>query len=226
MATLAEMAGATVVATSGWRAFGPVRRLICAALAALALNGCVPLAPPSGPRAFAAWLAADPERTAAYQRFEALLTREGVADVVPMRELWLTDRIRAECVDEPFTAPPEAMWPHIVPALRFIRDYVEPAVGAVTVASGYRDEAFNACVHGASQSAHRGFYALDLVPLDWRVSRAKLIERLCPIHAREGARFGIGLGIYRARRFHIDAHGYRGWGEDFRRATFPCDAPD
>jgi uncharacterized protein YcbK (DUF882 family) len=95
----------------------------------------------------------------------------------------------------------------------------------VAVASGYRDPAFNECVGGATQSAHRGFHALDLVPTDAAVTRERFIEILCPIHAREGPRLDIGMGIYRARRFHIDATGYRGWGEDFRRATFPCDDP-
>lgn len=93
------------------------------------------------------------------------------------------------------------------------------AIGDVTVASSYRDEALNTCVHGASQSAHRNYYALDLVPVDAGITRQELIETLCPIHAHEGRRLDIGLGIYRAQRFHIDA---RGWGEDFQGATFPC----
>ena len=179
-------------------------------------------APPDPQTAFETWLAAQPDRAARFERFEAMLRREGVADVVPNRELWLTDRKDPECVIEPYTMPPEELWPRIVPALRFIRDYVKPAIGDVAVASSYRDDALNTCVHGASQSAHRNFYALDLVPVDDAVSREQLIGALCPIHAREGRRFGIGLGIYRARRFHIDARGYRGWGEDFHGATFPC----
>lgn len=186
------------------------------------LVSCGTQLPPDPQAEFDTWLAAAPERAGAFQRFEAMLQREGVAGVVPDRELWLTDRMNPACVIEPYTAPPEELWPRIVPALRFIRDQVKPAVGDVSVASGYRDEVLNACVHGASQSAHRNFYALDLVPVDEGMSRERLIEVLCPIHAREGRRFGIGLGIYRARRFHVDARGYRGWGEDFRGATFPC----
>lgn len=152
-----------------------------------------------------------------------MLAREGVAGVVADRDLWVTDRKDAECVIEPYTMPPEEWWPRIVPALRFIRDHVKPAIGDVAVASSYRDEALNACVHGASQSAHSNYFALDLVPVDPTISRERLIETLCPIHADEGRRLNIGLGIYQARRFHIDARGYRGWGEDFHRATFPCD---
>jgi hypothetical protein len=197
-------------------------RMLVAFVTALALASCTPTAVPAGPREFEQWLAADAARPEAFARFEALLQREGVAGVLEGRELWLTDRLAPKCVVEPFVMPPEVWWPRIVPALRYIRDYVEPAVGDVTVASGYRDEAFNACVRGATRSAHREYYALDLAPRDTRITREELIETLCPIHARDGARFDIGMGIYRARRFHIDAHGYRGWGEDFHRATFPC----
>jgi hypothetical protein len=186
------------------------------------LASCTPQAVPSGEREFDRWLAAAPERAAAFARFETLLEREGVANVLPNRELWLTDRLAPECVVEPFTAPPEELWPNIVPALRFIRDHVEPAIGEVTVVSGYRDAAFNQCVRGAPRSAHGGFHALDLLPLDARVTRERLISALCPIHARERPRSSIGLGIYRARRFHIDARSYRRWGADHRSASSPC----
>lgn len=151
-----------------------------------------------------------------------MLAEEGVADVLPAHELWLVDQIRPACVVEPFVAPPETQWPNIVPTLRFIRDLVEPAIGDVRVVSGYRDETFNACIRGASRSAHRSYFAIDLVPLNESISRADLIRLLCPIHETAGRRERIGLGIYSARRFHIDARSYRGWGDDHRSATFPC----
>lgn len=195
-----------------WRALG----------LALALSSCSPQAVPAGPREFERWLAADAARAPAFARFENMLAEEGVAEVLPARELWLTDRLAPECVVEPFVMPPEELWPRIVPALRFIRDHVKPAIGAVTVASGYRDQQFNECVGGAPQSAHRGFHALDLLPVERSIRRKELIAKLCPIHAREGRSGRIGLGIYKARRFHIDALRYRGWGEDFHAATFPC----
>jgi hypothetical protein len=188
---------------------------------ALVISSCSPSVP-AGPRAFERWLAASPERAAAFERFEAMLAREGVADVVPARELWLTDRLAPECVVDPFVAPPEEVWPNIVPALRYIRDYVKPAIGAVTVGSGYRDRQFNDCVGGAPRSAHRGYHALDLLPLDRAIGREALIDALCPIHAREGREHHIGMGVYKARRFHIDGLRHRGWGEDFHAATFPC----
>lgn len=200
-----------------------MRRALAAALL-IVVASCTPTAVRTGPRAFQRWLAADEARAPAFARFEAMLVREGVSGVVENRELWLTDRLAPECFVEPFVLPPEALWPRIVPALRYVRDYVKPAIGEVDVASGYRDEAFNACVQGAPQSAHREYFALDLVPADRRITRERLIAVLCPVHAREGPRYDIGMGIYRARRFHIDARGYRGWGEDHHGTSFPCSA--
>jgi hypothetical protein len=180
---------------------------------------------PNPEREFERWRAAETDRALAFERFEAMLAAEGVSGVVPNYQLWLVDRKRPECVSTPFVAPPQEAWASIVPALRFIRDHVKPAIGEVRVVSAFRDEAFNACVRGAPLSAHRSFHALDLMPVDRSVSREDLIAMLCPLHAREGPAHHIGLGIYAARRFHIDARSYRGWGPDFRAATFPCAAP-
>ena len=197
-----------------------VRRLVLVTAVALAVNCVNPTA--HGDNGFDAWRAAVPARGEAFLRFEAMLAAEGVAGVIPAEQLWLVDQIRPQCASEPFVEPPEDEWRNIVPALRFIRDHVKPAIGEVRVVSGYRDEAFNICIRGATRSAHRSYYALDLVPVDDGVSRADLIALLCPIHETAGRRDGVGLGIYSARRFHIDARSYRGWGHDHRGATFPC----
>lgn len=193
------------------------------AIAVLLLAACVsPLRPIATEREFVGWVGEDQRRADTFARFEALLRRENVAGVLPAYDLWIVDRLRARCVQAPFVEPPEELWPNIVATLRFVRDHVEPAIGEVRAVSGFRDEAFNACVGGAPASAHRQFYAVDLVPLDRRVSRETLIERLCVVHAREGPAGNVGLGIYRARRFHIDTRRYRGWGADHRAASFPC----
>jgi hypothetical protein len=202
---------------SAWRL-----RALAAIFAACLLSSCGQSSSLPAEDEFERWLAAEDGRAAVYSRFEALLEREGVGDVVQAHELWRTDRLVVRCVTTPFSAPPEEKWPRIVPALRFIRDHVRPAVGEVEVVSAYRDPAFNDCVGGAPASAHRQFYALDMLPRDRRIDRDELIRRLCPIHADAGRRGGIGLGIYRARRFHIDARSYRGWGDDHRGGTFPC----
>jgi hypothetical protein len=191
-------------------------------IAGLLLVACG-VAPVNDRAAFDRWLSVDPSRSQSFARFEAMLVSEGVADVVPSYELWLTDQIDQKCVVEPFVEPPEEVWQRIVPSLRFIRDHVERAIGDVRVVSAYRDEAFNTCVRGAPRSAHREYYALDLAPVDRAIGRAALIQTLCPIHNDQGAAAQIGLGIYSGQRFHIDARGFRGWGVDYHRATFPCD---
>lgn len=171
---------------------------------------------------FDEWLASAPGRAEAFARFEAALTQANVSEVVPNEQLWMVDQLKPECATEPYLAPPEALWPNIIMTLRFLRDHVKPAVGDVEVVSAFRDPAFNECVGGASESAHRSYHALDLEPVDRSVDRAQLVERLCAVHARQGPRMSVGLGVYSGRRFHIDTRGYRGWGADHRGASFPC----
>jgi len=195
------------------------------ALLAVLAAGCVAGRSPVATDAeFRRWSGEAPGRAEAFARFEAMLNAAGVGDVVPAYDLWIADRSKPKCLVELFAAPPDRDWPNIVPALRFIRDHVEPAIGDVRVVSAYRDPAFNACVGGAPASAHKEFYAVDLIPVDRAVTRERLISTLCAIHQRKGARAGIGLGIYGGRRFHIDARSYRGWGADFRSSSFPCRA--
>jgi hypothetical protein len=185
--------------------------------------GCVAARSPVATEAeFRRWSSEASGRAEAFARFEAMLSAAGVGGVVPAYDLWIADRLKPKCLVEPFVAPPDKDWPNIVPVLRFIRDHVEPAIGDVRVVSAYRDPAFNACVGGAPASTHKEFYAIDLLPVDRTVTRDRLISTLCAIHQREGARAGIGLGIYGGRRFHIDARSYRGWGADYRAASFPC----
>ncbi|MBI1187395.1 MAG: hypothetical protein GC206_08725 [Alphaproteobacteria bacterium] len=198
-----------------------MRRSALAALCLLVAIGCGGPAPSEETR-FRAWLAENSARGAAFSRFEALLAESGVASVVPNHQLWRVDQLRAACADTAFQQPPERLWRNIVPTLRYIRDHVRPALGSLQVVSGYRSQAFNACIEGASRSAHLDFAALDLESVDRAVTRDVLIARLCPLHARGGAAGRIGLGIYAGRRFHLDARGHRGWGSDHRRASFPC----
>ncbi len=56
-----------------------------------------------------------------------------------------------------------------------------PVVGPVEAVSGFRNEGLNKCSGGAPESAHRHFYALDLVP-QRAIGRAGLIRSLCRIH--------------------------------------------
>jgi len=172
--------------------------------------------------AFQRWITADAARGREFHRFEDMLRAEGVSGVVPDYQLWRVDQLMPGCANRAFLAPPDRYWRNILPTLRFIRDHVKPALGDLEIVSGYRDPVLNNCIHGAPRSMHRGFYALDLLPTDTSVSAGEVERRLCAIHAAEGRRANIGLGLYAARRFHIDARGYRGWGGDHHTATFPC----
>lgn len=158
---------------------------------------------------------------------EAYFDREGVGDVLPLADILRSDARWRRCkTAEPFAVPPRSQWAAMVPTLRYVRDQVVPAVGPLRVVSGYRDPAANACFKGAKASRHLHFAALDLQPAK-ASTRADLIAILCPLHARTGARYRVGLGIYGVTRFHIDTAGYRRWGADYRGASSPCneDAP-
>lgn len=153
---------------------------------------------------------------------EAYLQREGVADILPLADILRSDARWRTCkAAQPFAVPPRRLWPAIVPTLRYIRDELVPVTGPLRVVSGYRDPAANSCFRGARASRHLRFAALDLMPVR-ALSRADLIARLCPLHARTGARDKVGLGIYTITRFHIDTAGYRRWGADYSSATSPC----
>jgi uncharacterized protein YcbK (DUF882 family) len=95
-------------------------------------------------------------------------------------------------------------------------------VGDVQAVSGYRNAQLNSCSNGAPASAHRLFFALDLMPVDEDVSRGELVRKVCAAHARDGRAFKTGLGFYNGVRFHIDSNGFRKWGPNGSGATSPC----
>ena len=169
---------------------------------------------------FAAWRlgAAKDDVTA----IEAYFRKEGVADVLPLADILRSDARWRRCpAAQPFAVPPRKLWPAMVPTLRYIRAELVPVTGPVRVVSGYRDPVANTCFKGASASRHLHFAALDLMPVE-PLSREQLIAKLCPLHARTGARFQVGLGIYTVTRFHIDTAGHRRWGADYHASSSPC----
>jgi hypothetical protein len=109
--------------------------------------------------------------------------------------------------------PPIAEWPHIVQTLRYIHDYVIPAVGPVEPVSGYRNPSLNQCAGGAPESAHKHYSAVDLVPLR-PTTREQLMRTLCGAHARRGPDYEVGLGFYAFLRFHVDTTKFRRWNMD------------
>jgi uncharacterized protein YcbK (DUF882 family) len=171
---------------------------------------------------FHAWLARAPEHRAAVKSFRDHLKANGVHDVMPIWQLVRTSSSWRECSAGRFEVAPRDKWDNIVTTLKFIERDVEPVVGDVQAVSGYRNAQLNSCSNGAPASAHRLFFALDLMPVDEDVSRGQLVSKVCAAHARDGRAFKTGLGFYNGVRFHIDSNGFRKWGPNGSGATSPC----
>jgi hypothetical protein len=204
----------------------PVERLLRLSALALALFAAAPVQADELPEGqsqadYRAWLAGSPDARAKALSFESWLHAAGVDGIVPTWQLVRTASMWRECSGPPFEVAPIPEWTHIAKTLRFVRNHVQPVIGAVEVVSGYRNEALNRCAHGAPQSAHRHFYAIDMVPLG-PVTRAGLMRSLCKIDALRGQQYEIGLGFYSGVRFHVDSQRYRLWGADGHAATSPC----
>ena len=159
------------------------------------------------------WYVATPAHATAVKSFNAYLDQYRVAGVMPTWELLRTATSWAKCGAQPFEVPPSTEWPHIVQTLRYVRDYVVPAVGPVEPVSAYRNPLLNACAGGAPESAHKHYSAIDMVPLR-PTTREHLMRTLCAVHARRGADYDVGLGFYAFLRFHVDTTKYRRWNMD------------
>jgi len=174
------------------------------------------------PAVYAEWLQAVPERAEQVRAFERFLVKEDVGGVLPMDQLLLNATDWQRCkLEAPYTLPPRALWPDIVPTLKLVRDEVVPAIGAVDAESGYREPKLNLCAGGAPKSAHALFYALDLVPAK-PMTQTDLISALCRLHRERGSTYHLGLGFYGGLRFHVDTKGFRLWGSDYHSGTSPC----
>ena len=170
-----------------------------------------------------AWLARNPAARAQVLAFKQFLDLEKVDEVVPTWQLVRTASMWSDCNGPRFEVAPFTEWQHISKTLRFIKAHVEPVIGDVEAMSGYRNAELNQCSGGAKESAHRRFFALDLVPLD-EIGRDGMIRSLCRIHEWRGSGYDIGLGFYSGLRFHVDSKGFRKWGPNGRSATSPCNA--
>lgn len=171
---------------------------------------------------YLAWLSRDAGARTMVLSFKSFLEAADVDDVVPTWQLVRTASKWRDCGGPRFEVAPAAEWVHIADTLRFVEAEVEPVIGDVQPVSGFRNAELNQCAGGAKASAHRHFYALDLVPADEDVSRSALIRDVCRIHNNAGRKLGIGLGFYSGMRFHLDSKGYRRWGANGSGATSPC----
>jgi len=162
---------------------------------------------------YRSWYLAAPWRAAQVKQLNDYLLGADVSGIVPTWQLLRTATSWKDCGGQPFEIPPQSEWPHMIQTLRYVRDYVIPAVGPVEPVSVYRNPALNVCAGGAPESAHKLDSAIDLVPLK-PIDRVTLMRTLCGAHSEHGAPYNAGLGFYAYLRFHIDSTKYRRWNMD------------
>jgi Peptidase M15 len=192
---------------------GRAALMVTAALA----GGCA--APPPAADDFGAWRATQGNAVAA---LEAHLVQNGVAGVLPLPQLLRSASSWQPCGAAPWAMPPAAQWPAVVSVLQLLQALQrEAVVGEITVHSGYRDAALNACAGGAARSAHLLGFAIDFTP----TAEAGTGERLCAFWQRHGREWRMGLGRYASGRLHIDTAGFRAWGGSGPAAPCAASAP-
>lgn len=162
---------------------------------------------------YRSWYLAAPSRALQVKAFNDYLATYQVAGIVPTWQLFRTATSWQKCGAQPFEIPPTSEWPHIVQTLRYVNDYVIPAVGPLEPVSGYRNPVLNSCAGGAPESAHKLYSAIDLVPLR-PTTREALMRTLCGVHSRRGSDYSVGLGFYAFLRFHVDTTKFRRWNMD------------
>ena len=162
---------------------------------------------------YRSWYLAAPWRAAQVRSFNDYLASHQVAGILPTWQLLRTATSWQECGGQPFEVPPAEDWPNMVQTLRYVHDYVVPAVGPVEAVSVYRNPTLNHCAGGAPESAHQLDSAIDLVPLR-PTDRITLMRTLCGIHSEHGAPYNAGLGFYAFLRFHVDSTKFRRWNMD------------
>ncbi|HEX5239186.1 MAG TPA: D-Ala-D-Ala carboxypeptidase family metallohydrolase [Sphingomicrobium sp.] len=162
---------------------------------------------------YRSWYLAAPSRAAQVKAFNDYLVANQVGGVLPTWTLLRTATAWRDCGQQPFEVPPSNEWPHMVETLRYVRDYVIPAVGPVEAVSVYRNPQLNKCAGGAPESAHKLDSAIDMVPLR-PTTREALMKTLCAIHSEHGQPYNAGLGFYAYLRFHVDSTKYRRWNMD------------
>ncbi|MGZ2411964.1 hypothetical protein ACUXST_001385 [Sphingomonas sp. F9_3S_D5_B_2] len=162
---------------------------------------------------YRSWYLAAPWRAGQVKALNDYFALAQVSGVLPTWQLLRTATSWRECGGQPFEVPPSTEWPHMIQTLRYVRDYVIPAVGPVEAVSVYRNPILNKCAGGAPESAHKLDSAIDLVPLR-PTTRVELMRTLCGIHSRHGAPYNAGLGFYAFLRFHIDSTKFRRWNMD------------
>lgn len=112
--------------------------------------------------------------------------------------------------------PPREWWARMIPTL-VLAEEIRFRLGEIplSVGNGYRPKDYNKIVGGSRNSQHIHFRALDL-DLAGKHRRNRDVqgdfyELACKLYLEKGAKYKIGLGLYRpwrGTRIHIDT-GYR-----------------
>jgi len=162
---------------------------------------------------YRSWYLSTPARAQQVKSFNDYLVGAQVGGIVPTWQLFRTATSWQQCGAQPFEIPPQEEWPNIVQTLRYVRDYVIPALGPVEPVSVYRNPTLNVCAGGAPESAHKLYSAIDMVPLK-PITREAMMRTLCVDHSTHGEAYRAGLGFYAYMRFHVDSTKYRRWNMD------------
>ncbi len=183
---------------------------------ALFLSGCVFFRKPTDAERYAIWSKKHGDEILAYQLF---LDENAVGDILPLSQLLKSARDWKKCKAEPYTMPPRALWPNIVPTLQVVKKFRSEAILInPAAASAYRDPVLNKCAGGSPGSKHMQLNAIDF-DID---STPASLEALCHAWRTQGMALKLGLGFYTPTRIHLDTLGYRSWGSDYTRKTSLC----
>jgi hypothetical protein len=171
---------------------------------------------------YLAWLARDPGARAQVLSFKSYLSgREGGAspsDLAAGADREHVARMQWARASKWRPSPSGSISPAL---LQFVKNHVEPVIGDVEAVSGFRNAELNSCSGGAKASAHRHFFALDLVPANEDLSRSAMIRSICKIHDGAGRLRGRARLLQR-QPLPRGSQGFRKWGPDGKGATLPA----
>ncbi|KMW58758.1 N-acetylmuramoyl-L-alanine amidase [Candidatus Rhodobacter oscarellae] len=103
--------------------------------------------------------------------------------------------------------PPRHLWSRIAATIQMLDEIRARLGGPIRILSGYRNEAYNACVGGKPGSLHKQFNALDWTSTVGDVPQWHAIAK--QVRASDPKFLG-GIGDYPSRNFvHIDTRGHQ-----------------
>lgn len=180
------------------------------------------------PASFVMWLSQgdNQQRVREYHEF---LTKNQVANIVPMFELLRTARSWEKCGSSQYAVPNRELWNNSISTLKVFNYLISMNIlNNFEVTSVYRDLPLNQCAGGAGSSKHLFNAAIDFrlgsaQPQQHELASIEQTKaKLCHFWAQHGASLGMGLGVYRSGQIHIDTQGFRTWGPELNKESSPC----